>query len=1069
MHNLVSKTNLSMFRFIPFIITFSLVPQFGCAQNSGKDVLWYNQPARAWIEALPLGNGKLGAMVFGDPINERIQLNDDSMWPGDPENWKEPSGNIRDIQMIRQFLFQGRNVEADRLFEQKFSNKRILRSHQTLGDLRIQFNHEQISDYRRELNIENAISTTQYRVRGDIVTQEVLVSHPHNVIAVHLTSETSDGLNATLKLSRPSDRGIETATSSTDENNLLYLRGEVTQQNAHFQSRQTPITEGVLFESVLKVVHQEGQINRLNDGLELQNVRQATIYIVSNSSFYFENYQSQNQIDLEKVLLVPYETIKSQHIEDYQNLYKRVDVDFGDEALNEIPTDQRLLRLKNGEADRGLEALLFQFGRYLLISSSRKGTNPPNLQGLWNEHIEAPWNADYHLNINLQMNYWLSDVTNLSELNYPLFDFTDRLVENGKTTARVNFGSRGTFFPHATDLWAPTWLQSTVFWGCSMGAAGWLMQHYWTHYEFTKDLNFLKDRAFPAIHEVALFYSDWLIEDPRDGTLISAPSTSPENRFYHPQGGRVVATCLGSAKDQQVIYEVFSNYLKMCNILGYQNDLVRKIEKQIEQLRPGFVIGSDGRILEWDREYREFEPGHRHMSHLYGFHPGNIVTKEKDPELFNAVKKSVNYRLANGGGHTGWSRAWLINLGARLLDGDFAHRNVRLLFQKSMADNLFDLHPPYQIDGNFGYTAGVAEMLLQSHEEDIVRVLPAFPKSWENGYIKGLKARGGLTVDIYWEDNWLDKVIFQAEFPKKFTLLYRDERVPVDMAAGEIYVYNYRPLRDIDDDGIVDRSDNCPSKANPEQNDADNDGQGDICDLDSPNNISIQKRNISCQGKSDGSLTIQTLADFQYHVHVTGPSKFQKQIDFQSNVHITGLIAGEYRLSITAKEEPSYSLELNAIIEDPMDLSVQTFLNKKNSELELIMKGAETYRVQLGNQQYVFHESNVSLPIDNQWSIIYVGTDNPCQGSFAKWVNATNVGQVYPNPVSDFMHVLLPEDLEMAIKIYNSFGQVIYTNESPKADSTNRLTIPVSQYPNGFYLVSLKQQEKEELFKVLKQ
>ncbi|MCY3997999.1 MAG: glycoside hydrolase N-terminal domain-containing protein [Flavobacteriaceae bacterium] len=1060
-----------MYRFIPFFVFYilNLGAQFGYAQNSKKDVLWYNQPARAWIEALPLGNGKLGVMVFGNPINERIQLNDDSMWPGDPENWKEPSGNIRDIQLIRQFLFQGRNTEADRLFEQKFSNKGILRSHQTLGDLRIQFDHQQISDYRRDLNIENAISTTQYRVKGDLVTQEVFVSHPHKVIVVHLTSESNAGLNAKLKLSRPSDRGYETAKSFTDDDHLLYLRGEVTQRNARFQSRQMPITEGVLFESVLKVVHQGGQIIRSDDALELENVREATIYIVSNSSFYFDNYQLQNKIDLEKVLSVPYETIKSQHIADYQSLYKRVDVDFGDEALNEIPTDQRLLRVKNGQNDRGLEALLFQFGRYLLISSSRKGTNPPNLQGLWNEHIQAPWNGDYHLNINLQMNYWLSDVTNLSELNYPLFDFTDRLVENGKTTAMVNFGSRGTFFPHATDLWAPTWLQSTVFWGCSMGAGGWLMQHYWKHYEFTKDLDFLRERAFPAIHEVALFYSDWLIEDTRDGTLISAPSTSPENRYYNPQSGRVVATCLGSAKDQQVIYEVFSNYLKMCEILGYQNDLVNKIESQIERLRPGFVVGANGRILEWDREYREFEPGHRHMSHLYGFHPGNIITKEKDPELFNAVKKTVDYRLANGGGHTGWSRAWLINLGARLLDGDFAHRNVRLLFQKSMADNLFDLHPPFQIDGNFGYSAGIAEMLLQSHEEGIVRVLPAFPKSWENGYIKGLKARGGLTVDIYWQDNWLDRVIFHSEFDKNFTLLYRDKRVDIDMVAGQTYIYDYRPFRDLDQDGIPDQSDNCPNKANPEQKDIDNDGQGDICDVDSPNNISINKINTSCQGKADGELIIKTLADFQYHVVIKGPSEFQKEMDFKSSARITGLTTGLYTLSITAKEDPSYFVEFSKNIEEPQELSVQTLLNTKTGEVELIMDGAESYRVQLGDEQYEFDESNVKLPIDKQWTKIYVGTDNPCQGSFVKWLNVAPVGQVYPNPVADFLYVLFPEDLEFTIKIYNSFGKVIYTDESPKVDSTNRLPIPVGQFPSGMYIVSLKQQEKEELFKVLKQ
>jgi alpha-L-fucosidase 2 len=445
--------------------------------------------------------------------------------------------------------------------------------------------------------------------------------------------------------------------------------------------------------------------------------------------------------------------------------------------------------VKKGEIDLGLETLLFQYGRYLLISSSRAGTNPANLQGLWNPHIEAPWNADYHLNINLQMNYWLADVTNLSELNQPLFDYVDKLVENGKQTAKVNFGCNGSFMPHATDFWAPTWLRApTAYWGCSLGAGGWMMQHYWEHYRYTRDMQFLKERVLPALKEVAHFYSDWLIEDPRDGTLISAPSTSPENRYINAQD-EPVATCLGSAMDQQVIAEVFDNYIEACSILGEENELLKKIKEQRKLLRPGFVLGTDGRILEWDREYVEREPGHRHMSHLYGFHPGSAVSKDKTPELFEAVRKTLDYRLDHGGAGTGWSRAWLINCAARLLDGDMAHEHIQLLFEKSISKNLFDMHPPFQIDGNFGYTAGLAEMLVQSYEENTIRLLPALPAVWESGHIKGLKGRGGILVDLNWSENQLKEAAITASKPVSIEIVYQDKIIPVSLGKDEKYTY----------------------------------------------------------------------------------------------------------------------------------------------------------------------------------------------------------------------------------------------------------------------------------------
>jgi len=757
---------------------------------TSDDILWYEQPAQSWEEALPLGNGRLGVMVFGDPAHEHIQLNDDSMWPAEI-GWDEPEGTEEDLENIRNLLFEGKNEEADRLFVKKFSNKSIIRSHQTLGDLFIELDHNNITDYRRDLNLSNATASVSYRSDGDIISEEIFVSKPHQAIIIQIESEARKGLNGKIRLSRPQDEGFATATTKTTDEGLLVMLGEVTQRSGRFSSRAAPILEGVRFETYLKIVNVGGEIIVGNDYLEFHNVEKADLYIVSNSSFYYDDFSAQNSTELDKLLADGIETIKEEHIRDHQKLYSRVALSLNDTKMDTLPTDLRTDLIQQGINDPGLEALLFQYGRYLLIASSRQGTNPANLQGLWNQHITAPWNADYHLNINLQMNYWPANLTNLDELNMPLFDYIDRLIQNGKETAIKNYGCRGSFIPHASDLWAPTWLRApTAYWGCSVGAGGWLMQHYWQHFEFTLDTNFLRERAYPALAEVAQFYSDWIIEDPRDNTLISAPSTSPENRFLNADG-KAVASCLGSAMDQQVIEEVFDNYIKACGILKVKGSLLDTILEQRQLLRPGFILGEDGRILEWDREYQETEPGHRHMSHLYGFYPGTSVTKDETPEIFEAVRKTLDHRLNNGGAGTGWSRAWLINCSARLLDGEMAYEHIRLLFKKSLFINLFDAHPPFQIDGNFGYTSGVAEMLLQSHETNMIRILPALPMAWESGHVRGLKARSGIKVDIYWSKNVLDKVIFHSRYDHTFDLVYMDKKIPIELHKGKSFTYNH--------------------------------------------------------------------------------------------------------------------------------------------------------------------------------------------------------------------------------------------------------------------------------------
>ncbi len=748
-----------------------------------EHIIWYKNPATEWIDALPVGNGHIGAMVYGRTGKEHIQLNDDSLWPG-KEDWDLPPGTKKDVEEIRKFLFEGNNVAADSVFVGKFSNKGIRRSHQTLGDLYIDLGFKNTSKYRRQLDIEKAVFTATYFTEKNKITEKVIASNPHDVIAIEYTSSKKGGLSGRIEISRPKDKGVPTVKVYT-KNGRLYMDGEVTQRGGKFRSKPYVITDGVKFQTVVKVKTTDGKVIAGKDYLEIKNASKAVIYVINNTSYYYDDYKEKNKRQLSELKNISYDELLKEHIKDYRKFYKRVSLALAEKDMSAIPTDERIKNIKEGGDDPGFETLLFQFGRYLLISSSRPGTNPANLQGLWNKDIVGAWNADYHLNINLQMNYWAANVTALDELTMPFFDFTDKLLENGKEVAQKNFGCRGSFAPHATDLWATAWLRSpTTYWACSMGAPGWLMQHYWNYFAFTGDTSFLKNRVYPKIRDVTQFYSDWLITDPRDSTLISAPSTSPENRYYNDRGEKVAA-CLGSAVDQQIIEEVFRHYIKTCDILEKKDSLYNKVKKQYSRLRPGFVIGSDGRILEWDREYKETEPGHRHMSHVYGFFPGDAVSKETSPEIFKAVKKTVDYRIEHGGAGPGWSRAWLINLDARFLDGDEAEKNIKIFIKKSLSNNLFCLHPPFQIDGNFGYTSGVAQMLLQSYEKDIIRILPALPSTWKTGYVKGLRARGGISTEIYWKNNKANKVVLKAKFPRSFTMIVNGKKIPVNIKGGE--------------------------------------------------------------------------------------------------------------------------------------------------------------------------------------------------------------------------------------------------------------------------------------------
>jgi alpha-L-fucosidase 2 len=754
-------------------------------QPTLKDTLWYAQPASQWMEALPVGNGRIGAMVFGNPTKERIQLNEDSMWPGGPD-FGDSKGNAADLEYIRNLIVQGKVHEADQEIVDRFSFKAITRSHQTLGDLHLEFkiDSSKISEYNRLLSMDQAIVTTRYKLSGYDCTLSTFASAPDDVIVTHIKTDHPEGLDFDIRLDRPDDHGHPTVVVTNPSDTEISMQGTVTQHGGKKLSEPYPLDYGVKFEARLKVKTKKGEVTTDNGILKLKNIKDATIYLVANTSFYHEDYILINKETLDNLESKTLKKVQEDHIIDFSDLYNRVKLDLGGNALDSIPTDSRLDKVKNGENDLDLVAKMYKYGRYLLISCSRPGTNPSNLQGLWNEHIEAPWNADYHVNINLQMNYWLADVTNLSECHEPLFDFVERLIARGRKTATEQYGiNRGAVIHHASDLWAPAFMRAArPYWGSWIHGGGWVVQHHWEHYRFTEDKVFLEKKGYPAMKAIAEFYLDWLVLDEDTKKWVSFPETSPENS-YVASDGKPAAVSYGAAMGHQIIAEVFENVLAAAKVLGISDAFISEVADKRKNLTSGIKIGQDGRILEWNEHLEEYEKGHRHMSHMYALHPGDEITQQ-NPEAFAAAKKTIAYRLEHGGAKTGWSRAWMINFNARLLDGQAAEENIGKFLQLSTADNLFDMHPPFQIDGNFGITAGVTELLVQSHE-GLINILPALPPGWANGRVQGIKARGNIELDIHWKDGNLLEIKLLSPLEKTVKVKYKDRQVDILLTKQE--------------------------------------------------------------------------------------------------------------------------------------------------------------------------------------------------------------------------------------------------------------------------------------------
>ena len=931
------------------VLTALLVPSFTAAQD-GALRLWYDEPARRWVDALPVGNGHLGAMVFGGVASERIQLNEDTIWASGPTERVRRGAHV-DLEEARRLIFAGEVSEAQAIMQRGFMSDRLICSHQTLGDLRLEFHAlGKTSNYLRELDLDTAVATTTFCTNdaGSKVThtRALFASAPDQVLAMRLSADATGTISFDLTIdrslgaessyaegqitmigraghaagsdasalaragadARKNDQDYWAAAASSDagwasewwlsglddtawdsllipdgwdrdhassdgfgwyrrevqlpaelvgrdlrlrlgaidDSDLTWFNGErvgdtIDQWNksrvyevpasivtdgttelcvlvldtgggAGFHSdtirleaaddpaagvdltgewrfRQAPHATtlshpGTQFESRCRVLTEGGEITTLEDRITVRGADEVLLLLSVGTDYRGDDPHTQATRALDAATQKSWDELLARHTKDHRTLFCRVSLDLGGAEARCLPTDDRLQAVKRGGTDPDLIALYFQYGRYLLIASSRPGTLPANLQGIWNEHLNAPWNADFHININCQMNYWPAEVTNLAECHEPFFDLVEGLAASGTETARELYDCSGWVAHHVTDADFFTVPIGRTVWGLWPVGGAWCLRHLWEHYEYGGDETFLRERAWPLFKGSSEFYLEYLTIDPRTKKLVSGPSSSPENTYILPSGQSANVT-MGAAMDQQIIHDLFTNTLAAADILGISDGFTEAVTESLANL-DGPKTGSDGRLLEWREEYKEREPGHRHISHLYALYPGEQITLDTTPALASAARKSLEYRLSHGGGHTGWSRAWIINFWARLRDSDQAYKNIMALLRKSTLNNLFDNHPPFQIDGNFGGTAGIAALFMQSHS-GVIRLLPALPAAWQEGSITGLRARGGVEIDITWSGGELtEAVLRRSAFTPSITVEYAGQRITPDAASAEL-------------------------------------------------------------------------------------------------------------------------------------------------------------------------------------------------------------------------------------------------------------------------------------------
>jgi alpha-L-fucosidase 2 len=765
---------------------FSLAP---AALAQDPLTLWYKQPAQLWVEALPVGNGRMGAMIFGGPSHERIQFNESTVWTGQPHDYSH-HGASQYLGKIRELLFAGKQKEAEDLAAKEFMSEPLhQQKYQAFGDLLIDYpalDAAPVTAYRRDLNLQTAISTVEFQAAGVTYRREVFASYPAKVIAVRLSANQPHALTFDVSL-KSAHAGSQLAVLP---DGVLAMTGAVAESAIRFQASLLVVAEG-------------GKRNARDGRISVEGADSATLILTGGTNFV--NYQDVSGDPAKRTAAViaavrnkSFDALKAEHIADHQRLFNRVSISFGTTPAAQFPTDDRIKAFAR-TGDPALVAMLFQYGRYLMIGSSRPGGQPANLQGLWNESNNPPWDSKYTDNINTEMNYWPVEETNLSKCHLPLFDALKDLAASGAITAREQYGARGWVLHHNFDLWRGTAPINASNHGIWETGGAWLSTHLWEHYLFTGDKQFLRDTAYPLMKGAALFFVDAMVKDPATGHLITGPSNSPE------QGGLV----MGPTMDRQIVRTLFGETIAAAKALDVDTDL----RGQLTAMRAGIApnqIGKYGQLQEWMEDKDDPKNQHRHVSHLWGVYPGSEITPYGTPDLEKAARQSLIFR---GDEATGWSLAWKLNLWARFLDGDHAYRILQNLIYPAtdktpttpahagLFPNMFDAHPPFQIDGNFGATAGITEMLLQSDDPygtptsltpvesgdaAFVTLLPALPSALLNGTVSGLRARGGLEVAITWADGKLVQATLKPSRDIPLKVRYAGKETAFQTNAGRM-------------------------------------------------------------------------------------------------------------------------------------------------------------------------------------------------------------------------------------------------------------------------------------------
>jgi len=744
--------------------------------------LWYNEPAQKWTQALPIGNGRLGAMVFGRVEKERIQFNEDSFWSGRPHDYINPQAR-QYLDKVRSLIFQGKYREAQEIADKNMMGiPRFLQAYQPMGDLFLQFKNSQlIKNYHRELDLENAIVTVSYQA-GDVkYKREVFCSAADGVIVVHLSCDKPGQISVQAELTSPHHYTIEKQSDAR-----LVMTGQWIGAGGPDgeDSLIAPVKgKGIKFESHLQVRNEGGDVNLTNEKIVVTKADSATFILTAATSF--KNYRdiTGNPSDVCRRIISnlsrkSYEQLRDAHIADYRELFTRVKLQLGNSNAVDKPTDKRIESLRNSGSDPGLIALFFHYGRYLLISSSRPGTQPANLQGIWNDRKSPPWGSKYTLNINAECNYWPAEVCNLAECHQPLFDLITDLSVTGSKVAEQHYGCRGWLAHHNTDIWRAATPVDGAFWGMWPTGGAWLVQHLWEHFQFSGDKEFLAKRAYPLMKGAAQFFLDYLVEDPQNGYLVTCPSLSPEIAHHES-----VSICAAPTMDIQIITDLFNRCIEAGKILNTDKAFRSQLQAALKRLPP-MQIGKYGQLQEWLFDVNELEPEHRHVSHIFGLFPGDLISLQGTPELAKAVTVSLQRR---GDGGMAWGVAWKAACWARLKNAEHCEKLIQRILATNTNPNLFCEIEPFQIDGNFASTAAIAEMLLQS-QNGRIQLLGALPSAWPAGFVKGLRARGGFEVEIYWEKGRMKKTRIYSLKGKTATITYRNKTIELETKPEQTFL-----------------------------------------------------------------------------------------------------------------------------------------------------------------------------------------------------------------------------------------------------------------------------------------